>query len=541
MSNMNLVPVNRLKRNKMDLSYKHLFSGDMGILYPVGWKYCIPGDKVRCGSNVFLRMMPMVAPILTNVRVKTRTFFMPFTAMKGPDEDFNFQDFYKQGRDGKDNTMKIPKWFPTSTANGSLWNFLVGPDVQLAALDVEHHPDKFLLWMYNYVINHYFISPDIEEPRDLEDETLFRVNWRKDYFGGCTLQQQRGVSPTLPTQVSYLGTDDEYHRVYMRELLASNDGYPAGNATLASSVRMPLRSIEGVNYAIPHDVGYMQDGWTQVRKIGTLVTGDSHYSSGQSASTQVQPKDGMQPLVTTPVSVNDLRLAFAVQRYLETNNRAGSRYVDQLKVRFGIAPRDENLLEPQFIGGSTTPIIISEVLQTSESNETPQGNMAGHGITIDRSYAGSYTCKDFGIVMTLMYVVPDVGYVSQGIDRQLLTNTYLDLYSPELANLGDMPVQEVELYAQDTAAKNSVTFGFRGVWDWMRFSRNRVSGKLAADLSFWHLAREFDTAPNLNTDFIKCNPKKDFLAVPSEDTFICEFLNIYKFRRPIPKFAIPRM
>lgn len=540
MSNMNLVPVNRLKRNKMDLSYKHLFSGDMGILYPVGWKYCIPGDKVRCGSNVFLRMMPMVAPILTNVRVKTRTFFMPFTAMKGPDEDFNFQDFYKQGRDGKDNTMKIPKWFPTSTANGSLWNFLIGPDVELASADVEHHPDKFLLWLYNYIVNHYFISPDIEEPRDLEDETLFRVNWRKDYFGGCTLQQQRGVSPTLPTQVSYLGTDDEYHQAYMSSLYSSI----SGAADVAGNVLHNESPAHAGTY-----VTYTQNAiirgnplYKATAKNPTVVgTGNEPLRAVVTNSPAVLPKDGLEPLVTTPVSVNDLRLAFAVQRYLETNNRAGSRYVDQLKVRFGIAPRDENLLEPQFIGGSTTPIIISEVLQTSESNETPQGNMAGHGITIDRSYAGSYTCKDFGIVMTMMYVVPDVEYVSQGIDRQLLTNSYLDLYSPELANLGDMPVQEVELYAQDTAAKNSVTFGFRGVWDWMRFSRNRVSGKLAADLSFWHLAREFNTAPNLNTDFIKCNPKKDFLAVPTEDTFICEFLNIYKFRRPIPKFAIPRM
>lgn len=516
MANMNLVPVNMLKRNKMDLSYKHLFSGDMGILYPVGWKYCIPGDKVRCGSNIFLRMMPMVAPILTNVRVKTRTFFMPLTAMKGPDDDFNFQEFYKQGRDGKDNTMKIPKWFPVSTANGSLWNFMVGPDVQMAVSDVTHHPDRFLLWMYNYVINHFFISPDIEELRNLEDESLFRVNWRKDYFGGCTLQQQRGVSPTLPTNVSYLGSDQNYHSVMMSKVFTQGSGTVSSSFLQASNGN----ALEG---SIAH------------RGIQTVAIGENTDGG------QYNPDSDLTPLVTTPVSVNDLRLAFAVQRYLETNNRAGSRYVDQLKVRFGIAPRDENLLEPQFIGGSTTPIIISEVLQTSETGDTPQGNMSGHGITIDRSYAGSYTCKDFGIVMTMMYVVPDVEYVSQGIDRQLLTNTYLDLYSPELANLGDMPVQEVELFAQDTEEKNSVTFGFRGVWDWMRFSRNRVSGKLANDLSFWHLAREFDTAPNLNTDFIKCNPKKDFLAVPSEDTFVCEFLNIYKFRRPIPKFAVPRM
>ena len=524
MSNMNLVPANKLKRNRMDLTYKHLFSGDMALLYPVGYKYCIPGDKVSVGTQIFLRMMPMVSPILTSVRVKTRTFFMPFTAMKGPDEDFDFQHFYKQGKDGKDDTMKIPKWTnPSDRSLGSLWNFLVGPNVAIPAADLEHTPDKFLLWMYNYIVNHFFISPDIEDKRDLEDDSIFRVNWRKDYFGGCTLQQQRGVSPTLPTRVGFTDSNGGFHDAVLSQIVNAQHqeiylgGFDSNTSTTPTVARRRNSSGSGTVF------------------LSNTVTSDNIYEPEN-------PDTWNVPLTTTPVSVNDLRLAFAVQRYLETNNRAGSRYVDQLKVRFGIAPRDENLLEPQFIGGSTTPIIVSEVLQTSSTDDvTPQGNMAGHGVTVDRNHCGSYTCKDFGIIMTLMYVVPDVEYISQGVDRQLLTNTYLDLYSPELANLGDMPVQEVELFATTSAETNGKTFGFRGVWDWMRFSRNRVSGKLASDLSFWHLAREFDIAPNLNTDFIKCVPKKDFLADPSEDTFICEFLNVYKFRRPIPKFAIPRM
>ena len=342
MSNMNLVPANKLKRNRMDLTYKHLFSGDMALLYPVGYKYCIPGDKVSVGTQIFLRMMPMVSPILTSVRVKTRTFFMPFTAMKGPDEDFDFQHFYKQGKDGKDDTMKIPKWTtPSDRSLGSLWNFLVGPNVVIPVTDLEHTPDKFLLWMYNYIVNHFFISPDIEDKRDLEDDSIFRVNWRKDYFGGCTLQQQRGVSPTLPTRVGFTDSDGGFHDAVLSQIVNAQrqeiylGGFDTSTSTTPTVARR--RNSAGSGTVL----------------LSNTVTSDNIYEPDN-------PDTWNVPLTTTPVSVNDLRLAFAVQRYLETNNRAGSRYVDQLKVRFGIAPRDENLLEPQFIGGSTTPIIVSE-------------------------------------------------------------------------------------------------------------------------------------------------------------------------------------
>ena len=51
---------------------------------------------------------------------------------------------------------------------------------------------------------------------------------------------------------------------------------------------------------------------------------------------------------------------------MERNARGGVRYTEFLRSHFGVSPRDERLQRPEYVGGSKAPIIVSEVLQTSE-------------------------------------------------------------------------------------------------------------------------------------------------------------------------------
>lgn len=126
--------------------------------------------------------------------------------------------------------------------------------------------------------------------------------------------------------------------------------------------------------------------------------------------------------------VADLRLAFQIQKWMERNARAGARYTESLRAHFGVAPRDERLQRPEYIGGSKSPIIVSEVLQTSSTDATSaQGNQAGHGITADGTYIGKYRAEEYGLIMGIMSVMPRTAY-SQGIDRQWLRRSRYDFY-----------------------------------------------------------------------------------------------------------------
>ena len=205
----------------------------------------------------------------------------------------------------------------------------------------------------------------------------------------------------------------------------------------------------------------------------------------------------------TTFNVADLRLAFQIQKWMERNARAGVRYTEFLRSHYGVAPRDERLNRPEYIGGSKAPVIVSEVLQTSSTSTTPQGNMAGHGLSADKAYIAKYHAQEFGVVVGLMSIMPRSSY-QQGIDRQWLRRSRYDFYSPEFANLSEQGIERAEIYATTSGTENRTIFGFKGRYDEMRFKRSMVCGKMRTSYDYWHLGRKFASAPLLNEEFIKC-------------------------------------
>jgi len=65
--------------------------------------------------------------------------------------------------------------------------------------------------------------------------------------------------------------------------------------------------------------------------------------------------------------------------------------------------------------------------------------------------------------------------------------------------------------------------------------RYRVSGSLG----FRHLGRYFASTPGLNELFLRCIPRKDYLAVPSQPACIVNIANVVKAIRPLPLEAAP--
>ena len=67
------------------------------------------------------------------------------------------------------------------------------------------------------------------------------------------------------------------------------------------------------------------------------------------------------------IDVSEMRYAVQVQKFLERSARAGYRYTEHLGAHFGVNPRDDRLHRPEYIGGTVSPVMISEVLQTGLS------------------------------------------------------------------------------------------------------------------------------------------------------------------------------
>lgn len=464
-----------------DLSYEKKFTADMAQLIPVMCDEVVPGDFFKIGNQSVIRFQPMVAPILHEINQYVHYFFVPYRILW---EDW--EDFISGGVMGDDSSV-LPTWDPTNKAEGSLWDYMGFPT---GIEPTGAYPIDFPRRAYNLVFNEYYRDETLQTEVALNNETILNRNWEKDYFTSSLPFQQRGTSPALPIA----GT---VHALW-----------PA--AIAASGTNMFHNTVSHV----PYDSNTKQTLENNKIDLSTASTFD----------------------------ISDLRLAFQIQKWMERNDRAGARYTEFLRAHFGVSPRDERLQRPEYIGGSKSPVIISEVLQTSSTDATtPQGNLAGHGIGVSSSYAGKYHAKEFGLIIGIMSVMPRSAY-QQGINRQWLRRTKYDFYFPEFANLSEQAIENAEICVKDgDAIHNTGIFGYQGRYDEMRIKQNMVCSEMRTTYDYWHLGRQFNpaTPPTLNSDFIKCVPRKDILAVPTEPAMIISFGNIIKAFRPLPVSAEP--
>ena len=509
------------------LSHSKTFTCDMGQDIPILYLECYPGDVMKIGSEVVVRFMPMVAPILHEVNVIENYFFVPYRLLS--DENFDWDTFITGGKDGdgKLNGVEqvLPRWDVSNDKHdvGSLWDYFCFSLVKPVASCL---PYDFPRRAYNLIHNQYIRDENTQAEVSLANEDILYRCWKKDYFTSALISQQRGQAPALPGDIMYLGTDGAYHSLMMY------------NVTNSSGVASSLGYVKGDSSQTP-------------RSLDVFATGP--YSDVSGDLTIVNPSGGAQRVVYTGADVADMRLSFQVQKWMERNNRGGYRYTEVIRSHFGVAPADERMQRAEYIGGCVAPLIVREVLQTSQTvkteqslNPSVQGNMAGHGISANAQYIGKYRVKEHGCIIGIMSIMPKPMYMSQGIERQFLRRSRFDFYWPEFSNLSEQAVENVEICATGTDRDFGV-FGFQGRFNELRWQGDKVAGlmrKGATDggFAFWHLARMFDPSepPSLNGTFMSANNiRKDFLAVPGQPACVVSYGNVIHALRPMPKMPIP--
>lgn len=553
-------------RSLFDLSHDVLATMDMGKLYPGCIMEMSPGDTFHIWMESVIRMQPLNAPILHDLKFQSHWFFVPYRILWS-----EWVDFITGGEDGEyggntrgedspsDVTPALPRWNPIKVGEGSLWDYCGFP--------VGVHPDgalplDFVRRCYNRVWNEYYRDENLQDEVSEDNEDILYRNWKKDYFTSALVSQQRGVAPSLPLTGSAVVVSRSFPLTYVEsDGVRGSAGSTTAYVTFHSDIPLPVEAsfspvLPIVLFVARNgtDIGYPVSFSTVVQKTrvdahtvkftllatgGTEFEGDGYITTPPtdvSFTTQVADLNDV-----ASSDIKDLRVAFQIQRWLELANRGGVRYTEFLRSFFGVSPRDDRLQRPEYVGGTSSSIVISEVLQTSstDSEPTPQGNMAGHGVGADRTFVGSYTAVEYGILMSFCSIMPSAKY-QQGINRQWLRRTKFDFLFPQFTGLSEQAIEEAEIFATDSEQTNRKVFGFNEIYDELRSMPSRIVGKMRSTFDYWHLGRKFDSPPALNSDFITCNPSKRIFAVPSEDGFIVNLANIIRAVRPIPKYGTPR-
>ena len=210
---------------------------------------------------------------------------------------------------------------------------------------------------------------------------------------------------------------------------------------------------------------------------------------------------------------------------------------------FGVKKLDARLQRDLNIFGGKTPVTISEVLQNSATEETsPQGNMAGHGVSVGTTHSFKRSFEEHGFVNRYYVSTTRTAYF-QGMPKIFNKTDKFDYFWPEFAHLGEQEVKQSELYYDPTGATNDETFGYQPRYTEYRFINDSVHGDFQSSLKFWHMAREFETKPALNSSFVQSDPTNRVFAVTDEKGIPKLLVNTYanlQAVRPNAKIRKPR-
>lgn len=241
---------------------------------------------------------------------------------------------------------------------------------------------------------------------------------------------------------------------------------------------------------------------------------------------------------TANVRIRDLRAASALQRYGERSLQWGNRYEEFIQREFGIKPRDSRIQRPEYLGGGSGTLQISEVLQTAEGQDTGVGTMRGHGVAGLSQRPIKFRAPEHGFIIGLISIRPKPVYM-QGVNRELLKKSRLDYFTPELSSIGMQEVLQRELFV--SADNADAIFGYSDRYQEYRYNMPKVTGEFRTTLSFWNMSRQFDAAPVLNDSFINMSSSEKAFYRPFASQTTHQFLmmlrNNIKAYRPVPKRA----
>jgi hypothetical protein len=535
---MNSILTEKPKKNKFDLSREVKMTGNIGNLYPAFIQDVIPGDSFRVNTQQMIRFSPLLAPMMHTVNFKLDYFFVPYRLVW--DE---WKDFITGGEDGND----LPSYPRVSISSGWINNFGVkgtladylGIPVSASSntgggfnsIDSNNQQEISLLPFraYQLIYHEYFRDQNVGTeytqhtdsglvngyPSSIHDQcTLRKSNWEKDYFTSSLPFLQRGTEVELPlgkviiNQAEYdsplLSTHSD-----MRDLRYNTDR-DAANPTSATN-----HDIYGTNLGLDVEVnltGYVES-----------------------------------------VSINELRKATALQRWLELMARAGSRYREQIFAIFGERIPDYTVQVPQYLGGGKTPIMISEVLSTyaqtssastGASQDRPQGDMSGHALGLGDNIGFTQSFDEHGIIIGVARVIPKASYV-QGLSKFWQKFDKFDHYFPQFANLGEQEVYNKELYCKGDKTTDDQIFGYQQRYAEYKYAHNRVAGDFRDNLSYWEMSRRFTDHPVLNQSFIECDESEVSrvfaITDANEDKVWMNLYHSVDALRPIPYHSNPSL
>lgn len=530
-----------MQRSKFKREMTHKTTFNTGDLIPIYVDDALPGDTIQMDMASCVRMATPIYPVMDNAYIDTYFFSVPERLVWEHWKEFMGENTTSKWE--QETTYQMPQITAPSGGwtKGTIADYMGVPTkVSNLSIRADYFRAYALIW------NEWFRDENLKDPAmvNKDDATVTGSN-------GSTYQTdaQLGGMPLKAAKFA------DYFTTALPEPQKGPDVFlPIGGDAPVKGTNMCLGLIDsrnnlaGLTLNGEGTTSFLQGRTARYGQPTSSTPDEGSLTTGGIAITPDGSKSGMVADLglVNAVTVNQLRQAFAVQRWYEKAARGGSRYTETILAHFGVTSPDSRLQRPEYLGGKRWRINMDQVLQTSSTDTTsPQGNTAAYSLTCEKDSLFTHSCTEHCIIMGLMVVRTDHTY-QQGLNRKFSRKTMFDFYWPTFANLGEQAILNKEIYAQGTAADDEV-FGYQEAWAEYRYSPSRVSGAFRSNydqpLDSWHYADYYTKQPILGSDWIdetRANVNRT-IAVQDEleDQFIGDFLFEAEWTRPMPVYSIP--
>lgn len=559
-SHFSQLPRVSLPRSIFDRGSSHKTSFNAGDLVPLYVDEILPGDTVRMKTSKVIRLQTMLTPIMDNVFFDVYWFFVPNRLTWE-----HWQEFCGENTESA--------WAPTTTytmpkikspEGGFAVNTIadyMGIPVGVEFSEGDRIPTALPFRGYALICDAFFRDQNVSDPLNIPlgdanqegsngDDYVndvanggkpFRAAKIHDYFTSALPAPLKGEPVGFPINFTpfsgelpvVTGADFTLDKLNQENLRFFGDYNRSNYNNLFSLGRQAMSGASG----------YSDTLWVELNDDGSYknnVPGMNNIPSNLRVNIPETPG------LSSSITINDLRLAFSLQRFLESMARSGSRYIEMLSGLFGVTSPDARLQLPEYLGGNRIPVQIHQVTNTAQAEKDFLGDVGAMSLTHDVHYDFEKSFTEHGYLLCLGVMRYDHSY-PQGLEKFWSRNSFTDFYNPIFANIGEQPIYESEIYFTADGQEN--VFGYQEAWSDYRYKPNRVSSEMRPgvenSLSSWHLSDYYTEPPILSDSWIredKTNLDRA-LAVTSQLANQA-FLDIYFdaiYTRIMPMYSIPML
>lgn len=527
-------------RSKFDRSHQLLTTINEGDLVPIYCDEVLPGDTAKVRLNGLIRMSTPIYPVMDNCYMDTYFFFVPCRLLWEHWENMFGENDTNYWAEKTEYSTPKAQIKGNGIENGTIGDYFGIPTK--IPLKVNALPAR----AYAMIYNEWFRDENVEAP--------IMIGYKKGDDGGSSEDptvdgEKYANKPEFTATVSEAALyatkpakAGKFHD-YFTSCLPS----PLKNDPVEISLtgNAPIKGFTNGDYntTIRTPVTPVNSGTAIPGNVITTTENDTVFKTANATAYL-----GADLSNINAISIQDLRMAIALQHIFEADARNGTRYREFLSGTWGVTSPDSRLQIPEYIGGQRIAINVNQVVQTSQTDTTTGqalGNTAAYSLTTCSKQMVDYAATEYGYIIGLAVVRVEHSY-QQGLATKWTRGGRFTYYDPRLAALGEQPVYNREIYAQGTTEDDEI-FGYQEAWADYRYKPSYVTGEMRSNyqtsLDAWHYADDYEELPRLSAEWIQEGTQNidRTIAVTSTKShqFLCDFYFDEDWYREMPIYSIP--